>query len=932
MAQVQTHATGQSAIALHKEAFIHRAEDAAHYIGAIDLNKIQTSMENSFERFAIKQVDKFKAFNESCNNLITTVLTAHPTFFYSKEAAALQAKLVEAYASGQDAQDLEAQIEATLKAHPYKDPTTDQEGDLLYEAFKNTLSASEMMQRAQIKIAQKYFPDQWKTGVYSAHGRASWQKADRDGRVIPMHVHLGEALRQRRMGLEFVHLPKLQTLLEHPTFLDNNRTKIENVIQSTQDTINFYRKQEDALSRLNADDTPYLEYLKSLDSIMGDIQNSDIKRITHPDHITNALKDFLRDLRTPDDLYLEIKLIVDNLNSNGICLAALTHRVGAQEGYDYLDVERQKIDLGALQNTDELQADELHFAQIEDMITTVKTVAETSLVEALGNVPKDGRSLRELMLIKRFTFKHVDSHTTEKLDVAESHNATALMTIEHAMTQYGTRKGFNPGMLHEDQLGIDPAYTFYKTLLKSKPYLKGILDFDERTTKKKPCIYLKIGFSDYAKQHGSTSGKPSNEKCLLDIMRAIRDAGPTEAIDLDIEFAGGEGAGRRKNPSAYKAMLDETITSTVLAYANKLGINLKYRDTVQGGDGCIFLGTPALAAKAIATQLDHVSKGLTQDPTPILQQNYYIKTEKGGIQEHVKAHHRTAKETYHNLYNHPGFSLLMNLHKPLSIKGGSRKLNRGELVNPYDAAANNKAAMAGFRAIGFNVTTMLTGVHLPPGYGQGTAFFQQTPKVREKLSKSPLFRKRLTTAFMVRDLHMEDSLKNFIARYNPDYWRGFDRLTADGQDSVEFKLSNRMQNLVYSDGGNRCVYSRLSEIYRVITDDLHELDRMRGEYDFSDVEKTIAQGDYTERLAQKRQILDALHANRLQLLEDYFKALESTDVYSPDYEASARETGIKAGLCLDFDIVSKVFGDRFKSVQAEAKQYAMPIVDLCYQA
>ena len=67
----------------------HRSIDAANYIGPIDMDTMMASYEEAFERFVFKNGEKvsFEDFIAHGENLDTIVMTAHPTFFKSKEEA-----------------------------------------------------------------------------------------------------------------------------------------------------------------------------------------------------------------------------------------------------------------------------------------------------------------------------------------------------------------------------------------------------------------------------------------------------------------------------------------------------------------------------------------------------------------------------------------------------------------------------------------------------------------------------------------------------------------------------------------------------------------------------------------------------------------------------------------------------------------------------
>jgi len=444
---------------------------------------------------------------------------------------------------------------------------------------------------------------------------------------------------------------------------------------------------------------------------------------------------------------------------------------------------------------------------------------------------------------------------------------------------------------------------------------------------------MKIGYSDFAKQHSSPGGKPYNEKCLLQTMEAIKDAGLAGKVDIDIEFAGGEGPGRRVNPKGYEWTLKETITPAVLSYASENGISLKYRETIQGGDGCILLGTEQSAAKVMATQLDHITKHTTAPSAQSWDKSYFT-----SLHSKVNEHQQTARDAYHALYNDPDFALLMKLHKEMCVKGGSRKVSRAEETSPYDKAQDNKAPLADFRAIGFNAASIGTGVHVPPIFGQGTAFYESMERT-EDLVTSKLFRERLMTSFMVRDLHVLDELKDFIELYNPEYWKKFDQFDQDGKLTTHAQIARRLDELVYSDGSEKRIYPRLKRAVRLIEDDLAKFDQVRNRHDFSDVEEIIAEGDYKKRLAEKRTLIKSIHENRMQELHDLFIKREEMPLHSPHYSRVARSSAIKAGAVLDNKVVSAVFdaaiqpGERtFANDHKRIVDHAIPLLDLAGNA
>lgn len=889
---------------IKKESFIIGAEDQARYVGKIDMDAIQKSFEDSFRKLAHNQgeVVDFERYDERCQDLITIVTTAHPTFLASLQEAGLLADLFTAIAKDdqEKVQELKAQVPEVQKEHPYKDPTTDEEGERLNQALKNTLNPARMMQRAQIKVAQELYPDQWKQGTYSPFNRNTWQKKDRDGRDIPENVSLGEDLSQRRLGFEWIWIPEIEALQNHPAFRDPNG-EITNAIERMKRTAAIYDRKENALAAL---DNSNIDYDK-LQEIADDLVASKEGRITHPKEIIATLQPILDDPNTPDDLFIETKMIADDLLSNGLCFATPTHRTNAEDAQKYLLVERYKEGKGDIYNGDDLGADETHFDETEEMIAKATDRVSGSFTDMLKKAPKDGGPVHQMMMIRRFVLDNIDSHTIEKIDIAETHNATTQRAIRLAAKQYGVSDYTDVGILHEDEKGIDPAHPIYSKLLKSKQYLEEISHHNGDTTKKRPRIVLKIGYSDFAKQHSSPGGKPSNEKCLLQTMKAIREAGLAGKIDLDIEFAGGEGAGRRVNPKGQEWTLKETVTPAVLSYAHKHGIRIKYRETIQGGDGCILLGTEESAAKVMSNQLAHLSEHLTSDPSIAYDKAYYK-----DLEGKVSEHHRAARNVYHDLYNDPSFAMMVKMFGAFCEKGGSRKVSRAEVRSPYDKVEDNQPPLADVRAIGYNARLMQMFAHLTPIYGQGTAF-QQNQERTSELLKSDLFRERLLGAYMVRDLQMLDELEEFVELFNPETWAEFDEFDQIGQYTTEARIAQRLDNLVYSDGDQRRVYPRLKKVLRDIKRDLSAFDQVIKREEFNDIRAKIREGnaEYDTQVADKRSLMKDIQATRIDIMKGIFRELESSPVNGEHYSRAERHNAIHAGMCMDFGKAAILLGD-----------------------
>jgi len=921
------------------EAFIHRSIDAAKYIGPIKMDNIQKTFEDAFERLAFENGKKlsFEDFIATCENLDTIVATAHPTFFKSKEEAGHLAKLFTARAEGkvERVKELEAQVRDIQTRHPYQDPTTDEEGERLYDALGNTISPGQMMQRAMINVAKKQYPDQWQKGHYSPFNRTIWQKFDRDGRVIPVNVQLGEALRQRRMGLERIYLPQFRELLGH-NLTDDQRQGIQQAIEKMETTARIYKRQENNLAALDEESID----MDALQEIVDYLQATKDQRITHPKQVTSALTGILSE-KSNEELFIAAKCLNDDLESNGLNFATPTHRVNADDLHSYLNFERRKVGKGDLRNKDTIDADEAHFASTEQMIAEASDEVKGTFTDTLKEIPQDGKPVHEMMLIRRLVNDCIDEHTIEKVDVAEAHNAMTQRGLRLAAKKYGVSGVIDAGLLHEDNLGIDNANRIYATLLKSKQYIEEISHTVPGTTKKRPRIVMKIGYSDFAKQHSSPGGKPYNEKCLLQTIKAIKDAGLAGQVDLDIEFAGGEGPGRRVNPKGYEWTLKETITPAVLSYAAKHGVAIKYRETIQGGDGATLLGTEQSAAKVMATQLDHLSKHTSESPENTKDREYY-----NSLRGKVREHHQTARDAYHALYNNPDFALLMKLHKEMCIKGGSRKVSRTDGASPYDKDQEYKAPLADFRAIGFNAAAISTGMQITTYFGQGTAFFESMDRT-EELMQSKLFRERMMTSIMVNDMHMIEELKAFAELYNPEYWRQFPRYSEDGKKTTETQIAHDLSTLVYSDDKSRRIYPRLREAVRLIEDDFMDFNEVRKRFNLDDVEAIIANenasivgaGDYAGQLKEKRELASALHQNRIKLLHDAFIRRAKMPKDSTFYTEEAREKAIKAGAVLDNAVVSEIFDGAVENGQPtfaddhkEIQAHITPILDLAGNA
>jgi len=671
--------------------------------------------------------------------------------------------------------------------------------------------------------------------------------------------------------------------------------------------------------------------MPALQEIINDLAASKNERITHPDQLTDSLRSLLDDANISDDLFEKTKMIVDDLQVNGLCFATPTHRVSAEDVHHYLEAERFKSRKDELRYPGEIRADRSHFDSTEEMIANAADqVLERSLTDILAEAPADGKPIHEMMMSRRLVYDLLDSHAIEKIDIAETHNAMTQRALRLAAKQYGVSELTDIGLLHEDHIGIDHAREIYERLLQSQQFLKEINHQTLGTNKKRPRLVLKIGYSDFAKQHSAPGGKPSNEKCLLQIMKGIKEIGQAGKIDIDIEFAGGEGPGRRVNPKGYEYTLKETVTPAVLSYASQNGIAFKYRETMQGGDGCVLLGTEESAAKVIATQLDHLSRHIKVTPDEIFK-NPYFRWNQGDVREHQE----DAREVYHDLYNDPDFALLMKLYRELCVKGGSRKVNREEVQVPHNKGKDDEPPLAGFRAIGFNAASLSTMVHLTPIYGQGTAFYKNQIRT-ERLVGIDLFRERLMTSFMVRDLHMVDELKQFIELYNPEYWRKFTQFDDEGQPTTESQIVRRLDRLYYPDDPHQTIYPRLARAVRKIEDDLEKFDIIREKYDFSDIEGIIAQGDYHERVAQKRDLLSEISKDRFDAIRDWFIELESTPVYGPDYTREARSSAIGCGMRFKFADALRVLDPNNENEGMTSilrvEEYTGPIADMCYNA
>jgi len=275
-----------------------------------------------------------------------------------------------------------------------------------------------MMQRAMMNVAKKHYTDQWKKGHYSPFNRSIWQKFDRDGRVIPVNVQLGESLRQRRMGLERVYLPQFKALLDQD-ITEEQKAPIRDAIERMETTARIYDQKEKRLASLDENSID----MGDLQEIIDDLTATKNGRITHPNQLTSALAPILDRSDISEDLFSTVKLIRDDLQSNGLCFATPTHRVNAEDAHKFLEVERRKIGKGDLRNPDQIEADTAHFSSTEQMISETSDLVTGTFTKTLQNAPMDGKPVHEMMMIRRFVHDAIDAHTIEKVDIAEAHNA-----------------------------------------------------------------------------------------------------------------------------------------------------------------------------------------------------------------------------------------------------------------------------------------------------------------------------------------------------------------------------------------------------------------------------------------------------------------------------------------------------------------------------
>ena len=546
---------------LRDAAFAARAARLSAYVGGLEGS--QSAMEAVAARLVRPDPHDspvpFRTFRASAERTrFAAVFTAHPTFSLPRDIAAALAGA----ATGNPAPE--------FASHRPSKPTLTEEFDQAVTAIAHGRDAIDTLTAALLRAAASTWPDRWRTLAPKPVILTSWVGYDTDGRT---DIGWWDTLRLR-LVMKRLQLDRARTQCgEGPA-----ATRLAEALDAVDAQI--------AACPTGQDPDQVAPFATAL------VTRRDAA-LTTTAPVLQLLDEAIA--TAPDPMPLAIARA--GLASHGLSLAHTHVRLNAAQLHN-----AARVRLGLADPPADASRRRVLLAAIGEALDTV----QPEPVDFGALMAEQASAARVMMTVAQLT-KHIDAESPVRFLIAETESGYTLLTALWLARLFGVERHIEISPLFETAEALDQGARVIAEALRSPHWC----DYLRATGR----MCLQFGYSDSGRYVGQLAASYQIERLRLKAAELLTKHGLTE-VEIVLFDTGGESIGRGAHPGSLADRLkyySPTATRHAFAAAN---IRTREECAIQGGDGYLLFGTPALAAATVARMAEHAFAAIpaAQDP------------------------------------------------------------------------------------------------------------------------------------------------------------------------------------------------------------------------------------------------------------------------------------------------------------------------------
>ncbi|TAD88964.1 MAG: phosphoenolpyruvate carboxylase [Alphaproteobacteria bacterium] len=702
------------------EAFAGRAERLAAYVGPVDRAANDADLVARLEqRLEGLSLDQARRLLE--RTAFGIVFTAHPTF-------SLRRDLADALAEAASGVAVDPQ---SLAAHPHRPPpslTLQDEFEWAMAAIGHGRAALDQATRLILAVAQRRWPDQWRTLVPIPVTIASWVGTDTDGRTdIGWWDSLRLRLEVKAAQLDRLILAVQRCMADHTA----GGLALSGLLARLQTAAAAVSVQRTSAPPMGA--TPSPAAAQRFAAAIVDLRSAALSD-TGP--LLSLIDQALAGAE--DDLALSLQVMRAGLVGHGLGLARTHVRLNATQIHNAV---RRRLDLPGD------PADPSHrrsfLGAMGDLIGACEPVPVS-----FGDLVVEPASATRLMMTVAQYLKHIDGSVPVRFLIAETETGYTLLAALWLARRFGIDDRVEISPLFETAEGLERGAQILDEALRSQHYR----DYVRRHGR----IAVQFGYSDSGRYIGQLAATYWIERLQLRLAVVLGRHGLGD-IELVLFNTHGESIGRGGHPNSLMDRLAYLCPPATRAAFAGAALQVTEESSFQGGDGYLLFGTADLAYATVARVLDHCLDPVDEGDDPIYREPDYAAEFFTSIRQSMLA-----------LVEDPGYAGLLGAFGPsLLDKSGSRPsaresdglLTRQSITHPSQLRAIPNNGI--LHQLGYLANTI---------HGLGRAAERNPDLFRDLRRTSARFGRALAMVQAARMSGDLDILRAYVDSLDPGTW------------------------------------------------------------------------------------------------------------------------------------------------------------------
>jgi phosphoenolpyruvate carboxylase len=783
---------------LAAEAYGHRAERIAAYLGELDRRRNEESLRATFRRIAgadakgrkpKRKFAEFRAIME--RELYGVVITAHPTFSQSKPMMCAMAELA-MDRDGTGAKLSSAERTRLLAQAHIVEHRPPEHIDLTYEhelslvAIQNIHRALHRAYEIAFEVAAECYPEEWESLSPRLLTISSWVGYDLDGRS---DIRWSDTL-LKRLKVQLLQLERYMATIEDIRGLfKSSRGNVDlihlmDLIESRLALgINEARDEIDVFRDSSKEAETWIEEIRRIAKRMYGARDV---RLIESAQLLDLVQRAIAMTELPA---ARIKLLIlrAEIANHGLGLAHTQVRLNAVQIHNAI---RNLIEMEAA--PDDPSHKRSYMASISKLAAGVKPVRIN-----FASILAERTSAKRLLMIVAQMLKYIDATTPVRFLIAECETALTLMAALYFAKLFGV----------DHKVDISPLFE------TTKAFERGVRVIDECLqnptfadyVRRRGRLCIQTGFSDAGRHLGQTVAAISVEWLRLKLGELLRDRGFTD-IELVVFDTHGESIGRGGHQEDFRARLEYVASPVSRREFVNNGIRVKEETSFQGGDGYLYFITPQIAFVSVTRILEY----MLEVPTISTESDPAYKAE----EDYIKETFITVRRFNERVMNDPAYAALLDTFGGnLFFPSGSRPIRREQDGFDQRVHLTHPAQM---RAIPHNGILQQIAFFANTLGGVGGAIARDPERFQRLYRASPRLRRLLGMVEWALEFTDLESLKCYIDLYDPGQWLSRAYQTKSSEQAVDLRA---VAEHLETEG----LHDRLTKIYRVFQEDMLDL-------------------------------------------------------------------------------------------------------------